>query len=119
MARWPWNVLRRPLACAACGEVMAVAGYRPWPGRLDVSTTDGRPLTPLSGDLQRRLAEQSVAAAGPDRAEAESELDYVVRNYRELFYEIRCTRGHRCLITAPRIAHLVRNAPSAWVTLNR
>jgi hypothetical protein len=111
-------VLRRiskPLTCPACGAVAAEADYGPWRG-LKLVSFDGRPLSPVSGGVQLRLAQQEEASSGGSPA-ARDRVETVKRGLGELIYDIHCPRGHSTLRTAPQITRALRRAQGPWARL--
>jgi hypothetical protein len=114
-------VLRRvskQLTCPRCDDVVADVVYRPWAGSLTITSTEGYRIMPGGWAIQRRLAEQEVAAAAAeDRQEARARLDFVGRHFGELIYDIRCRRGHSTLQTGPQISRALRHAKGRRVNL--
>lgn len=110
--------MRKQLTCPGCGDVVADAVYRLWPGNLIITSTEGYQIQPLRGAIELRLAQQGIASAsGKDRAEARARLDFVTRNISELIYDFPCRRGHSTLRTAPQITQAMQQTPGAWVSL--
>jgi hypothetical protein len=108
----------KQLTCPRCDDVVADAVYRPWAGRLGVTSTEGDPITPSDWAAQMRLAEQDLAAAAPeDVDQAQQRLDFLNGHIGELIYDIRCRRGHSTLRTGPQIIRALRRAPGRWVSL--
>jgi hypothetical protein len=92
------------VTCPACGDVIADATHRLWPGDLVLVAPPGHRLQPTGGGLLlRQFAED------PDR------LAFVRRNLAELIFDLRCPRGHTTLVTMPSLARAIRTTPGRWV----
>ncbi|MBV8997356.1 MAG: hypothetical protein JO287_27500 [Pseudonocardiales bacterium] len=111
-------MVSKQLTCPDCDDVVADVVYRPWAGRLTVSSTEGDPIMPSRWAIQMRLAEQDLAAAAADSvAPAQARLDFLKSHIGELIYDIRCRRGHSTLRTGPQIIRALRRTPGRWVSL--
>jgi hypothetical protein len=113
-------MVSKQLTCPRCDDVVADAMYRPWAGRLTVSSTEGEPITPSRWAIQLRLAEQELAAAtaaAEGVVPAQARLDFLKDHIGELIYDIRCRRGHSTLRTGPQIIRALRRTPGRWVSL--
>jgi hypothetical protein len=111
--------LRKKLTCPACGDVIADAAYRPWPGDLNLTTVAGAPLQPVSVTLQLRSAQQRLAEATTTGEEAtvRARIEFLRRNIGELIYDLRCHHGHSTLCTMPEIARAMRRTPGDWISI--
>jgi hypothetical protein len=108
--------ISKQVTCPACGDVLASAEYRRWPGWLELTSPRGERIAPTRGGVEVRLAQQALAAAGPaDRARAEERLRYARAHVEELFCELRCPRGHDTLVTVPHLVARLRRFPGQWV----
>lgn len=107
----------KQLICPVCGQVMATAVWRMLRG-LEIATPEGFVMSPLSDDLLQRIAQQRLASASADdRAEAQRQLDAIMRNAGDRFYDIKCPQGHYTLKTAPEITKAIRTAAGDQVTM--
>ena len=107
---------RKDVTCPGCGDVVAAAVYRPWPGRLELTSPRGERLAPIRGGVEVRLAAQALADAAPeDRARAEERLRYARAHVEELFCDLRCGRGHVTVVTVPPLVARLRRTPARWV----
>ena len=107
----------KQLICPQCGQVMATATWRVF-GGLRITTPEGWLLSPVSGDLLLRTAEQRVAsAAAEDYPEAKRRRDFIVRNAGDRFYDIKCPAGHYTLKTGHEILRAIRRAAGDQVSL--
>jgi hypothetical protein len=99
--------------------VIAEASYRPllsW--QLVITSPEGYQLTPLSGSVQLRIAEQELAGASEDgRAGAQWRAEFISRHLSDVIYDLPCPRGHHTLITEPQLARAMRKAKGSWVNL--
>jgi hypothetical protein len=103
--RWlPRRLIEKQLTCPACGDIIADAVYRPFPGDLVLTAPAGHRLQPTGGAILLRQV-----AGDPDRSA------YVRRNLGELIFDLRCRRGHSTLATMPSLARAIRNTPGRWV----
>ena len=109
----------KKLICPACGDVIAEAAYRRWPGNLVITDVEGHRVNPLGGAVLRRIAERELAAAtdGPSRDVAATRLEFIDRSSAELLYDLRCRRGHATLRTAPQIVRAMRRSSGDWAEL--
>jgi hypothetical protein len=113
-------MVSKQLTCPSCDDVVADVVYRPWAGRLVLTSIEGEPITPSGWAIQMRLAEQELsaaAAAAKGVAQAQSRLDFLKSHIGELIYDIRCRRGHSTLRTGPQIIRALRRTPGRWVSL--
>jgi hypothetical protein len=113
--------LSKTLVCPACGDVIAYARYRRWPGNLVLTAVAGHVVNPIGAGVLRRIAERRLAEA-PDAADRDSARDTIYFLYRssaELVYELQCPRGHRLLRTAPQITRAMTRTPGDWVDLTQ
>jgi hypothetical protein len=114
---WVVAGVSKQLICPECGQVMAMAAWRPFSG-LRITTPDGLPVAPVSDDLLLRIAEQRLASASAaEYPEAQRRRDAIAHNPGDRFYDIRCPRGHGTLKTAPEITRAIRRTPGAQVSL--
>lgn len=112
------RLVRKQPTCPSCGIVVADATYRPWPGNLTLTATDGSEILPSRGALPHRRAEQAVsAAAAADIEQAQARLEFVTQHIIELIYEIHCSCGHAILRTAPQLTRAMRHTRGRWVSL--
>ena len=111
--------LTKHLMCAHCETLIGVAAYRPllsW--RLNITSYAGDQITPTSGSVELRIAQQQLADASPgEEAQARWRVGFIDRNSAEVLYDLPCPRGHWTLVTAPQIARAMREAGGEWVTL--
>jgi hypothetical protein len=108
--------ITKDVTCPGCGDVVAAARYRPWPGRLDLTSPQGERIAPTRGGVEVALAQQAVADAAPaDRLRAEERLRYARAHVEELFCELRCGRGHATVVTVPHLVARLRATPGRWV----
>ena len=111
--------VKKELMCAHCDALIGTATYRPlvsW--RLTITSYDGAQITPVSGSVQLRIAEQQLVGAAPgEQAHARWRVDFVNRNLPEVIYDLRCPRGHYTLVTEPQIARAMRRHAGEWVPL--
>lgn len=105
--------IRKPLTCPACGDIAAEADYTPWRGDLRLVSYDGSPISPISGSVELRLAQQQAATS----PQARDRVETVKRSLGELIYDIHCPRGHSTLRTAPQITRALRRAGGPWARL--
>jgi hypothetical protein len=111
--------LTKKLVCPACGDVLAGARYRRWPGSLTITAVEGHPVNPIAAGVLRRIAERELAEAtgAVAREVAEDRRAFVDRSSTELIYDLSCPRGHRMLRTAPQITRAMTRTPGEWVSL--
>jgi hypothetical protein len=113
-----FDTVQKQLGCPACGELMAQVSSRLFPPVFVVHARDGSEVTPLSGAVLQRIAEQEMAAAsGAARQEATARRDFVKRNSAELIYDLRCPNDHVTMRTRPQIVTAMRRTPGQWVSL--
>lgn len=109
----------KQLVCAHCDTVIASAAYRPlvsW--RVVITAPEGYQLTPLSGSVQLRVAEQELASAPADgRARAQWRAAFISTHLADVIYDLPCPRGHRTLVTEPQLARAMRKAKGSSVSL--
>jgi hypothetical protein len=87
--------ISKQLLCPVCGQVMATAVWRLFKG-LEITTSDGFLMSPLSDDLLLRIAQQRLASASvQDQPEAKRRLDLILRNAGDRFYDIKCPLAHQ------------------------
>jgi hypothetical protein len=102
--QWPARRIEKQLTCPACGDVIADAVYKLWPGDLTLTTPAGPRLQPTGGALLLRQF-----AGDPDR------LAFIRRSLPELIFDLRCPRGHVTLATMPALVRAMRTTPGRWV----
>jgi hypothetical protein len=108
--------ISKEVTCPACGDVVASAEYRRWPGWLELTSPRGERIAPTRGGVEVRLATQALADAGPaDRARTEERLRYARAHVEELFCDLRCGRGHVTVVTVPHLVARLRRTPGRWV----
>lgn len=111
--------ITKQLICAHCDAVIGTASCRPllsW--RLDITSFEGYQLTPLTSAVQLRIAEQELDSAEPEqRQRAQWRVNFIRRQLLEVIFDLPCPRGHRTLVTEPRIARAMRKAKGSWVFL--
>ena len=99
----------KELLCGECGDVIASVAGRVWPPKLEVTSVEGYPLTPVrAGVLVRQACEEGVPRA---------RVDLLDRNAYELAYELRCRSGHKAVRLVPELARAIRATKGRWVTL--
>jgi hypothetical protein len=110
----------KTLVCPVCGDVIAHARYRGWPGNLTLSAVGGYPINPTAAGVLRRIAERELAdATGPAARDlAEARVELIDRSSAELIYDLTCGRGHSTLRTAPQITRAMKQTPGDWVDLS-
>lgn len=91
--------MEKRLLCPQCGDVVADAVYRRWPGSLTVRSLKGYEIMP---------ARAGVVMRGDDLG-ADHPAD--------LMYELTCHNGHTTLRSTPRIVAALRRTKGQWVEL--
>ena len=111
--------VEKQLICLRCGEVIGDVVYRPLGWTVRITAPDGRELVPQEGAVQRRLAEQQLAAAASpgQEGEAEARLRFIRNHVGELMYDLPCPRGHHTMAVAPQITRAIRQSKGRAVRL--
>jgi hypothetical protein len=111
--------LIKKVLCPACGDVVAEAAYRRWPGNLLSTSSEGHRINPVGGAVLRRVAEREIATAADalTRDAAVAEIEFIDRHSSELIYDLKCRRGHATLRTTPQILRAMTREPGEWITV--
>jgi hypothetical protein len=110
--------LLKTLVCPACGDVIAHARYRRWPGDLTITAVGGHRVNPTAASVMRRIGERELAEATDalTRDRAQEKIEFIDRSSAELIYDLRCPRGHGMLRTAPQITRAMTRSAGEWVS---
>jgi hypothetical protein len=108
----------KKLVCPACGDVIADARYRRWPGNLTLTDVRGHRVNPVAAGVLRIVEREEADADARTRATAQARRELVEDHLAELIYDLRCPRGHSTLRAAPDITRAMTRAKGDWVQLS-